>query len=115
MNVLQGVLVKRIERIYRLRLIYGVHLAVYGLALMIFLLAYIHDPTDGQNLILPLALWLPLILAHTTLQSWYELRTRCFSYEPVPIENLRGYRLPIDLYDEQGNPVETNRLPPLRD
>ncbi len=106
--MLQGVLVKRIERIYRLRLIYGLHLAAYGLALIVFFLTY--TPT---NLSLPLALWLPLILAHTTLQSWYELRARCYSYQPVPIENLRRYHLPIDLYDEQGNPVNNglDRLP----
>jgi ABC-type multidrug transport system permease subunit len=105
--VLQGVLVKQIERIYWSRLIYGLHLAVYGLALMVFLLTYAHDSTNWQGMIVPLMLWLPLVLMHTTLQSFYELRARCMTYEPVPLENFSRYALTIDLYDEQGNRVES--------
>jgi hypothetical protein len=98
--VLQHVLVQRIERLYRLRLVYGLHLALFGMV-MVFVAFSI--PT--QNAVLLLLLWLPAMVAHTGIHSLVELRERCFSYAPAPAQTFNYQAFPVDVYDEQGNLV----------
>ena len=86
-------LVKRIERINRLRFLYALHLTLYGV----------------------LMVWLPLLLTHTTAQTIVELRDRCTTNQPIPLQAINRYTLPVILYDEQGNPIggedQRNYLP----
>lgn len=97
---------KRIERLYRLRLIYGLHLALYGMILVLGVLAV--NPVNWHNAALILTLWLPILLAHTAAQSLYELRERCAVYVPVPVERLKRFNTPVDLYDEHGRPISNS-------
>jgi len=113
-------LIKRIERIYRLRLIYGTHAAIYGLLLAVFVLTYAADTssmrgTNLNNLGGVLLFWLPILLAHTGFQVYIELREhavrqlfeheRSLCYESSPAEKLKRFDLPVDFYDENGNPI----------
>ncbi len=97
-------MIKRIERIYRLRLLYALHLTLYGTLMVLGVLTI--DPTQWQTMMLVGMLWLPLLLAHTTAQTVLELRQRCApAYQPVPAQPFNRYALPVILYDEQGKPI----------
>ncbi|MFN8449625.1 MAG: hypothetical protein U0521_13830 [Anaerolineae bacterium] len=61
-------LVKQIERTYRLRLLYALHLALYGVLLIVSGLAAVQSPHE-QTALLFVILWLPTIAAHTAAQS----------------------------------------------
>lgn len=100
--MLQHILVRRIERIYRLRLLYGLHLTVFGMAALVVALAGAAYWHDG---LLALILWLPTLVAHTAAQSLVELRQRCVVYEPAPVQAFNYQALPVDVYDEHGNVV----------
>ena len=102
--MLQHVLVKRIERLYRLRFIYGLHLTLYGFALA--LSAFTVSTTFHWQL---LVVWFTLLLAHTAAHSLYEKRERCLVYAPVPTQIFKHTMLPVDLYDEQGNRIPNER------
>lgn len=97
-------LVKRIERTYRLRLLYALHLALYGALLIVSGLAAVQSP-QGQTALLLAILWLPTIAAHTAAQSLVEIRQRCVTYAPARIQPFNYRALPVDIYDEQGNCV----------
>lgn len=105
--MLQQIVLKRIERLYRLRLLYGVHLAVFGTALVWCALnagvAY-----RLNTAALGLMIWLPVLLLHTVVQSFYELRERCTPYESVPMPIMSRAMLPVDIYDEDGKLVSRN-------
>ncbi len=100
--MLQSIVVKRIERVYRLRMLFVIHLALYGLALIALTVINLNEPLGWGSLVI--AIWLPLLLAHAIAQTFYELRERC-AYQPQPAEAFRPTLRPVDLYDEQGNPV----------
>ena len=98
-------LVKRIERIYRWRRIYALHLALYGALLVLGVIAT--DPSHWHETALLLMLWLPMLMLHTAAQSLYELRERCA--QPVPIPR---FNVPVEVYDEDGKPIQSDkRLP----
>ena len=101
--MLQYGLVKRIERINRLRFLYALHLALYGVLMVLGVLTV--DPTRWQTMGLVLMVWLPLLLTHTTAQTMLELRERSTTNQPVPLQSLNRYALPVILYDEKGNPI----------
>ena len=64
------------------------------------------DPTHWQMMMFVALAWLPVLLAHTTAQTVLELRQRCApAYQPVPLQPLNRFTLPVVLYDEQGNPI----------
>lgn len=106
--MLQSIVVKRIERVYRLRTLFVLHLAVYGLALIALTAVSLRQPIGWIGILI--AIWLPLLLAHALLQTLYELRERC-AYQPQPAEAFRPTLRAVDLYDEQGNLVsETQAL-----
>jgi hypothetical protein len=100
--LLQQVLVQRIERLYRLRLVYSLHLALFGTMLVGVTFA---DPAHWQNAFLLLIIWLPALMAHTAAHSVIELRERCVAYAPAPAPAFNYQALPVDVYDEQGNLV----------
>jgi hypothetical protein len=102
--LLQQIVIKRIERLYRLRLFYGVHLAVFGMALILCALNTT-VPYRLNSAALVLMVWLPVLLLHTAAQSYYELRERCAAYEPVPAPVFNRAMLPVDIYDEDGKLV----------
>jgi hypothetical protein len=102
--LLQSRLIKRIERIYRLRLLYALHITLYGTLMVLGVLTV--DPSRWQMMMFVGLAWLPVLLAHTTAQTVLELRERRTPvYQPIPMQSLNRYALPIILYDEQGNPV----------
>ena len=105
-------LVKRIERTYRLRLFYALHLALYGVLLIVSGLAAVQSPHD-QTALLFVILWLPTIAAHTAAQSLVELRQRCVAYAPARVQPFNYRALPVDIYDEQGKRIggQDNLLP----
>ncbi len=98
-------LVKRVERGYRLRMLFVLHLALYAVALVALTLANAGDPMRGTGVLI--TLWLPLILAHTAAHMLYELRERC-TPQAQPAEVFRMTLRQVDLYDEQGNPVTSD-------
>ncbi len=100
--LLQSIVVKRIERVYRLRMLFVLHLALYGLALIVLTAVSLNQPLGWIGLLI--AVWLPLLLTHAIFQSLYELRERC-AYQPQLAGAFRPALRPVDLYDEQGNPV----------
>ena len=101
--MLQSRLIKRIERIYRLRMLYALHLTIYGTLMVLGVLTV--DPSRWQMMMFVGLAWLPVLLAHTTAQTVMELRERCTpAYQPIS-PPLNRYALPIILYDEQGNPI----------
>lgn len=102
--MLQGMLVKRIERIHRLRLLYVFHVALYGVLLIVCGLAAVGSP-GWNNALLIVVLWLPTIAAHTAAQSLIETRERCLAYAPIPRQSFDYRALPVDIYDEQGRRV----------
>jgi hypothetical protein len=104
--LLQHQLIQRIERVYRLRLVYSLHLALFGLILVGVALV---DSAYWQNAFLMALLWLPVIVGHTAAQSFIELRERCVSYAPAPIQPFNYQALPVDVYDEQGNIIDGDR------
>ena len=104
--MLQHVLVKRIERVYRLRLLYGIHIAIYGTVLILSMLCM--SAAQWQSVSILLMLWLPLLVVHTIAQSWYERRERRVSYALVPIKPFNRYTMPVQLYDENGNPIRSD-------
>lgn len=112
--MLQDLLVKRIERIHRLRLLYIFHLALYGVLLVLCGLAAVGSP-GWNNALLIVILWLPTVAAHTAAQSLVEMRERFVAYAPAPIQPFNYQSLPVDIYDEDGNRVNDVRLPRLRD
>ncbi|HVU09667.1 MAG TPA: hypothetical protein VHD90_00260 [Phototrophicaceae bacterium] len=117
MNLLQHVLVKRIERIYRLRLLYGIHLAIYGTVVVFSMLCT--TTSQWQSASLLLMLWLPVLVVHTVAQSWYEHHERRMSYALVPVKPFNRYTVPVQLYDENGQPMRGDHdhidyLPPPR-
>lgn len=117
--MLQNELVKRIERINRLRLFYAAHLALYGVLLAGCGLIAVAAPAHWQTAALALLLWLPLVLAHTALQTLYEARERCITeYQLAPAKAMPQALLPVDLYDEDGNLLgsgdQFTLLPPPR-
>ena len=64
------------------------------------------DPVYWQTMMFAAMAWLPLLLLHTTVQTVMELRQRCDpATQPIPIQPLSRYALPVILYDEQGNPL----------
>jgi hypothetical protein len=97
-------LIQRIERLYRLRLVYGLHLALFGL-----IMVCIGFAVPAQNALLLLLLWLPALVAHTGAQSLFELRERCAVYIPVPAHAFNYQALPVEVYDEQGNVISAER------
>ena len=117
--MLQDQIVKRIDQINRLRLLYAGHLALYGVMLACSALVAAFYPAYWQLAALGLLLWLPLMLGHTMLQTVYEARQRCTTDQLVPAEAFnRTPMLPVDLYDEQGNLLRSGDqftlLPPPR-
>ncbi len=100
--MLQSIVVKRIERVYRLRMLFVFHLALYGLALIVLTAVSLRQPVSWLGIMI--AVWLPLLLAHALFQSLYELRERCVD-QPQPAEAFSPALRPVDLYDEQGNLV----------
>ncbi len=105
--MLQQVVIKRIERIFRLRLFYGLHLALFSLVLALCALSSA-DPLHLQNAALALMTWLPVLLLHTVVQAYYEVRARCAPFEPVPAPSFSRAMLPVDVYDEDGNLVSAS-------
>jgi hypothetical protein len=102
-------MIQRIEQLYRLRLLYGVHLALYG----VLLIVCAFSAADGsQSAALMVMIWLPLILLHTALQSLLELRERRIAYAPVPARVFNYGVMPVQIYDEDGNPVPQVSLLP---
>jgi hypothetical protein len=102
--LLQSRLIKRIERIYRLRLLYALHITLYGTLMVLGVLTV--DPSRWQMMMFVGLAWLPVLLAHTTAQTVLELRERCApAYQPIPMQPLNRYALPVILYDEQCNPL----------
>ncbi len=97
--MLQHVLIQRIERLYRLRLLYAAHLALYGMTLACYIL------TPAQPTLLLLLIWLPLVVAHTAAQTVLELRERCTVYQPIPALALSRPTPPVVIYDEDGRRV----------
>jgi hypothetical protein len=95
--------VKKIEHIYRMRLLYALHLTLYGTLMVLGVLTV--DPVSWQKAGLVMMLWLPLLLAHTTAQTVLELRQRYAPNQPVPLPAFNRYTLPVILYDEQGHPI----------
>ena len=71
--MLQSRFIKRIERIYRLRLFYALHLTLYGTLMVLGVLTV--DPARWQMMMFVGLAWLPLLLAHTTAQTVLELRS----------------------------------------
>ncbi len=98
--MLQQQVIQRIEQIYRLRLLYGVNLALYGILLVVSALS---SPDHWQSAALMVMTWLPVILLHTTLQSLIELRERRTAYVPIPVPAFNYRAIPVQLYDENGN------------
>jgi hypothetical protein len=95
-------MIQRIEQISRLRLFYGAHLALYGVGLI----ACAMSAAQGwQGAALMVMVWLPIILLHTALQSLVELRERRAAYVPVPVQVFNFRAMPVQVYDENGNPV----------
>ncbi len=92
-------LVKRIARTYRLRILFGLHLALYGTLLASCAIV------PSQTVALLLLLWLPLILGHTAAHSLHELRERSAAYVPVPVTSFNPPRYPVIIYDEDGRRV----------
>jgi hypothetical protein len=118
-SVLQDQIVKRIDHLNHLRLLYAVHLALYGVMLAGSALVAAFAPAHWQLAVLGLLLWLPLMLSHTMLQTLYEARQRCTTYQLAPAEAFnRTPMLPVDLYDDQGNLLgsgdQFTLLPPPR-
>ena len=107
--MLQDLLVKRIDRIYRLRLLYAFHLALYGALLILCGLAAVGSP-QWHNALLIVILWMPTIAAHTAAQSLVEMRERCLAYAPVPRPSFDYRALPVDIYDEHGNRVSGDKI-----
>lgn len=100
--MLQQVVIQRIVRIYRLRLLYGVHLALFGLVMVLCALNA-SAPAQLTNVTLVLMTWLPVLLLHTAVQTYNELRERFTPFEQVPAPAFSRVMLPVDLYDEDGN------------
>ncbi|MEP7292801.1 MAG: hypothetical protein ABI835_13545 [Chloroflexota bacterium] len=118
--MLQHEMVNRIERVSRLRLIYGAHLTLYGVMLACYALVAAFDPAHWQLAALVLMVWLPMMLGHTALQTIYEAKERCATetqFAPAKALN-RATLLPVDLYDEDGNLLRSGEpftlLPPPR-
>ena len=102
--MLQDQVIKRIDRLNRLRLFYAGHLALYGVMLACYALIIAFAPAHWQFAALGMLLWLPLMLGHTAWQTYYEARQRCTVYQLAPAEAFnRTPLLQVDLYDEQGN------------
>ena len=108
--MLQDMLVKHIDRIHRLRLLYAFHLALYGALLIVCGLAAVGSP-GWNNALLIVILWLPTIAAHTAAQSLVETRERCrLAYAPVPRQPFNYRALPVQIYDEQGRLVTDDKI-----
>lgn len=110
--MLQQVVIQRIVRISRLRLLYGGHLALFGLALVVGALGST-DPTRLASAALLLMTWLPVLLLHTAVQAYYELRERCVLLEPEPALPFERALLPVAIYDEDGKLVSVTSSDPL--
>jgi hypothetical protein len=100
--LLQHLMIQRIEQLHRLRLLYGIHLALYGALLTVWALS---TPDHWQGAALTLMIWLPVILLHTALQSLLEFRERRLAYAPVPVRSFNYRAMPVQVYDEDGNPM----------
>lgn len=100
--MLQHLVIERIEQLYRLRLLYGVHLVLYGVGLVI---CAINAADHAQSVALMVMIWLPIILLHTALQSLLELRERRAVYAPVPLRSFSHNAMPVQIYNEDGSPV----------
>ncbi|MCC6804110.1 MAG: hypothetical protein IT319_14605 [Anaerolineae bacterium] len=111
--MLQDMIIKQIDHIHRLRLLYTFHLALYGVLLIVCGLAAIGSPA-WNNALLMVILWLPTIAAHTAAQSLVETRARCLAYAPVPRQPFNYRALPVDIFDEQGRLVTNDRIDLLR-
>lgn len=107
--MLQGMLIKRIEHVHRLRLLYALHLALYGILLIVCGLAAVSS-AGWNNALLIVILWLPTIAAHTAAQSLVETRERCLAYAPIPRQTFDYRALPVQIYDEQGRPVTNDQI-----
>jgi hypothetical protein len=89
-----------------------VHLALYG----VLLIACALSAEGWQGVALMVMVWLPVILLHTALQSVLELRERRAAYAPIQVQKFNYRVMPVQVYDEDGNPVSSepklNLLPP---
>jgi hypothetical protein len=102
--VLQHRVIERIEQLQRLRLLYGAHLALYGIGLVFCALSA--SATDRWlDAALMVMIWLPVVLLHTALQSLLELRERRAVCAPAPVRAFNYNAMTVQIYDEDGNPV----------
>lgn len=105
----QNIIVQQVERYQRLRLLYAIHLGLYGLLLASIGIVTGIQPGMWQLMLLVALAWLPFVLLHTAAQSVLELRQRCAAYAPVPVSAFSRAVLPVDLYDEDGNLITGER------